>query len=168
MRKGMTLIETMIAMVILGIIGAALVAVFRGHITLSGPLQAQQIMVHDTRAAYDVLARELRHTCAIEHGVADSMQFRATVSGASQRYKYAIRGRSLCREAGGGGMQEVVPNASLLRFRYLAPDGIEVPLPITNANDERVARIHIRLRVTLPDRQDSLELSGYIAPRNMR
>ncbi|MBN1425722.1 type II secretion system protein [Candidatus Fermentibacteria bacterium] len=168
MKKGMTLVETMVAMVILGIVGGALVVVFTGHINMSRPLQTQQIMVHDARAAYDVLARELRHTNAIEHGVADSVQFRAMVGGVSQRYKYAIREGSLRREAGGGGMQEIVPNATLLRFRYLMVDGTEVPLPITNANDEQVKRIHIRLIVTQPDRRDSLQLSGFIAPRNLR
>lgn len=168
MKKGMTLVEIMVAMVILGIIGAALVAVFIGHVSISGPMQVRQIMVHDARAAYDVLTRELRHTCAIEYGVADSVQFRATAGGVSQRYKYAIRNGSLRREVGGGGMQEVVPNATLLRFRYLMVDGTEVALPVTNANDEQVARIHTRLTVTLPDRQDSMQLSGFVAPRNLR
>lgn len=168
MKKGMTLVEMLIALVILGIIGAALVVVFRGHMLISEPLQERVDMIHDARAAYDVLARELRHACAIELGTTDSLVFRAPVNGPSQRYKYAIRGGSLCREAGGGGMQEVIRNATLLRFRYHMVDGTDVLPPITNVNDQMVSNVNVRLVITLPDRGDSIDLSGFVAPRNLR
>lgn len=163
----MTLIETMIALVVLGMISTALVMVFRGHVGMSTPLQARATMIHDARAAYDIVSRELRHCSAINDGQADSIQFTALIAGASQTYKYALRGRSLRREAGGGGMQEVVENAVRLRFAYSNIEGNPISPPITTANDQLVKRIDITVAVMQPDGRDTMTVSGALSPRNL-
>lgn len=167
MRRGMTLVETMVALVIFGVISAAVVAVFRGHVRLTHPLQARATMVHDARAAYDILSRELRGATSIIEGAADSITFTSRISGSNQTYKYVIRSRSLRREAGGGGLQEVVENAVRLRFQYRNTEGNLITPPINTANDQTVKRIDVTVAVMLPDGRDTMTVSGTVQPRNL-
>ncbi|MCU0612533.1 MAG: prepilin-type N-terminal cleavage/methylation domain-containing protein [Candidatus Eisenbacteria bacterium] len=166
-RRGLTLVEMIVALTIFGIVSAALFMVFRGHLSLSGPLQARADMIHDARASFDILSRELRHCSSIQSGQADSILFLARISGVSQTYKYALHGRSLRREAGGSGMQEVTERAVDLGFTYLNLEGNVVSPPITIANDQLVKRILVTVSVMLPDESDTFTVSGAVAPRNI-
>ncbi len=170
--RGMTLVETLIALTVFVIITAALVTVLRGHLTMSGPLQMQADMIHDGRAALDIMLRELRHARSITSGERDSIQFIAYMpDGGPTPYptvKYARRGRSLRRDYNGSGMQEVTLNVARVRFAYFNMEGNQVSPPITVANDQLVKRIEASISVTTADRRDTFHLTGSVVPRNIR
>ena len=167
-HRGMTLVEMMIALAIFTFISGALFLLLRGHVNINRPLQMQSDLTHDTRAAYDILTRELRHISAIEQGDAHSIQFRALVSGVSQTYRYLLEDDgTLRREIGNSGLQEVIPNTVQLDFLYSDREGIVIPPVITIANDQDVKAIDLTIGVVSTDRQDTLVLQGVVRPRNL-
>lgn len=166
--KGLSLVETLVAVVILSFVLAAVVSIMRGHVLLNRPLMARAEGIHNVRAAFDILSRELRHTSAIDDGGTNSISFRSTIDGAERSYQYRLSGGTLERQENGGGYQEVTYNATLLSFQYLDAYGSPVlPLPINNLIDFRVKTIVANIGVAIPTLGDTLVLNGRVSPRNI-
>ncbi len=166
--RGTTLVELLIAIVVFMFISAAVLMLFRGHLNLNEPLQMRAIKTNDARAAFDILSRELRHVSGIQQGEANSIQFDAKIgTSALMTYKYALVGNWLKREAGGSGMQELIPNAFLLNFEYTNPEGSILPTPITLMTDQAVKGIEVTLGVLSTDGTDTLILCGKVKTRNL-
>lgn len=166
--RGTTLVELLVAMVVLMFISAAVLMLFRGHVNLSKPLQMRAIQTSDARAAFDILSRELRHVSEIQQGEANSIQFDAEIgTSALMTYKYALDGDWLKREAGASGMQELIPNVFLLDFEYTNRVGSILPTPITVMTDQDVKGIAVTLGVLSTDGTDTLILCGKVKTRNL-
>lgn len=165
--KGLSLVETLVAVVILSFVLAAVVLIMRGHVLLNRPLMARADGIHNVRAAFDILSRELRHTSAIDDGRANFISFRSTIDGAERSYQYRLSNGRLERQENGGGYQEVTYNATHLSFQYLDVFGNPVPMPVGTMLDFRVKAIVANVGVVIPDQGDTLVLSGRVSPRNI-
>jgi len=162
-RRGFTLVEMLIAMVIVGIMGIALVAFLRAqHQTMvrqnSGVLTTQ-----NARAAMDMLARELRNAGYSPRGAlsdarvqvmdVDSVSWTADMNADGdtldastglwdERVAYFVQGTSLMRSAGGGAGVAVRDH------------GISLLVQFTSRLAGGLARVEI-LTVTLAAQPDS-------------
>lgn len=179
-NRGMTLIEMLIAMVILGIMGIALVGFLRAqHQTVlrqnDGVLATQ-----NARAAVDMLARELRNAGFNPRGSAsggalrtidaDSISWTAdldldgdTLSSSTswdERVAYYQQAHKLARAAGGGGGTAVTDGVDSLRFTYFDGEGAET------ADPELVEQVRIRLYYSTPDGVQSGVIESQVALRN--
>lgn len=165
--KGMTLVETLIAVMVLSFVMAAVALLITGHVNLNRPLMARAEGIHNVRAAFDILSRELRHTSAIDDGRADFISFRSTIDGAERSYQYRLLNERLERQENGGGYQEVTYNATHLSFQYLDTFGSPVPGPVDNLLDFKVKAIVANVGVVIPELGDTLFLNGRVSPRNI-
>ena len=179
-NRGVTLIEMLIAMVILGIMGIALVGFLRAqHQTVlrqnDGVLATQ-----NARAAIDMLARELRNAGFNPRGStsggalntidADSISWTAdldldgdTLSSSTswdERVAYYQQARRVERASGGGGGTPVTDDVDSLRFTYFDGDGA------TTADPALVEQIRIRLYYSTPDGVQSGVIESQVALRN--
>ena len=180
-RRGFTLIEMLVAMVIVGIMGIALVGFLRAqHQTVvrqnSGVLATQ-----NARAAVDMLARELRNAGYSPRGTvsgaqlttidADSVGWTAdmnadgdtldsSVGSWDERVAYYKQGTSLMRAVGGAAGDPVTDNVDSLRFTYLDADGNATADPAV------VEQVRIRLYYATPDGVQSGVIASQVALRN--
>jgi type IV pilus assembly protein PilW len=179
-NRGVTLVEMLIAMVILGIMGIALVGFLRAqHQTVlrqnNGVLATQ-----NARAAVDMLARELRNAGFNPRGSvsggslrtikADSIAWTAdldldgdTLSSSTswdERVAYYRQGSTLMRGAGGGGGAALTDNVDSLRFDYLDDDGA------ATADPDVVEQVRIRLFYSTPDGVQAGVIESQVALRN--
>jgi prepilin-type N-terminal cleavage/methylation domain-containing protein len=164
--KGLTLVESLIAVTVLSFVMAAVVLLIRGHVNLNRPLLDRADGIHNVRASFDILSRELRHASAIDNGQTGFISFRSVIDGAERSFQYRLSNNRLERQENGGGYQEVTYNATHLDFQYFDLMGNPVPLPVTNLLDHRVAVIVASIGVAIPDQGDTLVLSGRVSPRN--
>jgi len=166
--QGMTLIELMIAMAMFMIVSGALWFILRAHVNMNKPLMERSQMIHDARAAYDILSRELRHTAVILDGRSDYIEFEALINGSYREYSYRLQGDELQRKQQGfSGFQTLVDNATDLEFNYTDILWNNVPTPVDTALSRNVTAIHITVGVAMPDFSDTLILSGRVSPRNI-
>ena len=180
--RGMTLIEMMIAMVIVGIMGIALVGFLRAqHQTVlrqnNGVLATQ-----NARAAVDMLARELRNAGYSPRGGVsgararintmqiDSVAWTADMSadgdtldsstGWDERLAYYVLGTNLMRATPGGGATAVTDNVDSLRLSYFDGDGVATADPAV------VEQVHIRLFYSTPRGVQRGVIESQVALRN--
>jgi len=179
--RGFTLVEMLIAMVIVGIMGIALVAFLRTqHQTVvrqnSGVLATQ-----NARAAIDMLARELRNAGYSPRGAlsaaqlgtiqSDSVSWTADMNADGdtldsstgvwdERVAYFEEGSAMMRAAGGGGGTAVTDNVDSLRFTYLDETGAATADPAV------VEQVQIRLYYSTPDGVQSGVIESQVAVRN--
>lgn len=179
--RGFTLVEMLIAMVIVGFMGIALVGFLRTqHQTIvrqnSGVLATQ-----NARAAVDMLARELRNAgysprgplsaAALRTIKADSVSWTADMNADGdtldsstgvwdERVAYFQDGSAMMRASGGGGGTAVTDNVDSLSLRYL--DG----LGATTADPAVVEQVQIRLYYSTPGGVQSGVIESQVAVRN--
>lgn len=180
-RRGFTLIEMLVAMVIVGIMGIALVGFLRAqHQTVvrqnSGVLATQ-----NARAAVDMLVRELRNAGYSPRGTvsgaqlttidADSVGWTAdmnadgdtldsSVGSWDERVAYYKQGTSLMRAVGGAAGDPVTDNVDSLRFTYLDADGNSTADPAV------VEQVRVRLYYATPEGVQSGVIASQVALRN--
>ncbi|CAN5832281.1 hypothetical protein BH20GEM1_BH20GEM1_08690 [soil metagenome] len=180
-RRGFTLIEMLIAMVILAIMGIALTGFMMAqHQTVvrqnSGVLATQ-----NARAAVDMLTRELRNAgynprLSAEGGSlrtieADSVSWTADMNADGdtldastglwdERVAYYQEGTAMMRASGGGGGTAVTDEVDSLRFTYLDGTGT------ATADLGLVEQIHIRLFYSTPGGVQSGAIESQVAVRN--
>jgi len=178
--RGFSLIEMMIAMVIVGIMGIALVGFLRTqHQTIvrqnSGVLATQ-----NARAAVDMLARELRNAAsnprmspsggALRTIKADSVSWTTdldldgdTLSSSTswdERVAYYKQGSMLMRAPGGGAGTALTDNVDSLRFTYIDGEGA------ATADPDLVEQVQIRLYYTTPAGVQRGLIESQVAVRN--
>lgn len=178
--RGMTLIEMMIAMVIVGIMGIALVGFLRAqHQTVlrqnNGVLATQ-----NARAAVDMLARELRNAGYSPRGAVsgarintmrqDSVGWTADMNadgdtldsstGWDERLAYYVQGTNLMRATPGGGAAAVTDNVDSLRLGYFDGDGAATADPAV------VEQVEIRLFYLTPAGVQRGVIRSQVALRN--
>jgi type II secretory pathway pseudopilin PulG len=166
----LTLVETVIAIVVLSFVMAAVTMLITGHVNLNRPLTNRADAIHNLRAAFDILSRELRHTSAIDDGRSYFISFRAVMDGVERSYQYRLLNGRLERQENGGGYQEVTSNATHLSFEYFDKFGSPVQMPVGNLLDHKVAAIVATVGVFMPEQPeqpDTLLLNGRISPRNI-
>lgn len=176
----MTLIEMMIALVILGIMGIALVGFLRvQHQTVlrqnDGVLATQ-----NARAAVDMLVRELRNAGydprrsvaggQIRSMESDSIAWTAdldldgdTLSSSTswdERVSYYESGGHMMRATGGGAGTALTDNVDSLRFVYLDGDGA------VTADPDVVEQVRVGLFYSTPDGVQTGVIRTQIALRN--
>lgn len=179
--RGMTLIEMMIAMVIVGVMGIALVGFLRTqHQTVlrqnNGVLATQ-----NARAAVDMLTRELRNAGynprnqpaggELKTIKADSVSWTADMNADGdtldssagkwdERVAYYKQGTNLMRASGGGAGTAVTDNVDSLRFTYL--DGTGTP----TAAVAEVEQVRVRLFYSTPAGVQRGAIESQVAIRN--
>lgn len=179
--RGFTLIEMLIAMVILGIMGIALTGFLMAqHQTVvrqnSGVLATQ-----NARAAVDMLVRELRNAGAnprltpdggaLRTINADSVSWTADMNADGdtldsstglwdERVAYYEEGTTMMRAPGGGAGVAVTDDVDSLRFTYLDGSGA------TTADLALVEQIRIRLFYATPDGVQTGVIESQVAVRN--
>jgi hypothetical protein len=164
----MTLVEMMIAMALFMIVSSALWFILRSHVNMNKPLMERSQMIHDARAAYDIISRECRHAAVIIDGDTDHIEFEALINGSYRTYWYRLNGNELERKQQGfSGYQTLVENATDLEFQYTDILWNNLPTPVDSALSRQVAAIHITVGVALPDFSDTVVLSGRVSPRNI-
>jgi prepilin-type N-terminal cleavage/methylation domain-containing protein len=179
-RRGFTLVEMMVAMVIMGIMGIALVGFLRTqHQTVvrqsSGVLATQ-----NARAAVDMLVRELRNAAynprrspsggALVTIKADSVSWTSdldldgdTLSSSTswdERVAYYKHNRRLMRAAAGGDGIAVTYDVDSLRFTYYDGAGA------TTADPDLVEQVLISLYYATPEGVQSGVIESQVALRN--
>ncbi len=179
-NRGVTLIEMLIAMVILGIMGIALTGFLRTqHQTVlrqnDGVLATQ-----NARAAVDMFAREFRNAGYNPRGSAsggrlgtiesDSVSWTAdldldgdTLSASTswdERVVYWQQIRRLMRAGGGGSGVVLADNVDSLRLTYLDGDGV------ATADPALVEQVGIRLFYSTPNGVQSGVIESQVALRN--
>lgn len=179
--RGFTLIEMLIAMVIVGIMGIALVGFLMSqHQTVvrqnSGVLATQ-----NARAAVDMLARELRNAGYSPRGAlsgaqlrtikADSVSWTADMNADGdtldsstgkwdERVAYFQEGSAMMRASGGGGGTAVTDNVDSLSFTYLDGAGAATADPAV------VEQVQIHLYYSTPEGVQSGVIESQVALRN--
>lgn len=180
-RRGFTLIEMLIAMVIVGIMGIALTAFLRAqHQTMvrqnSGVLATQ-----NARAAMDMLARELRNAGYSPRGPlsgaelrvmdADSVAWTADMNADGdtldsstglwdERVAYFAQGTSMMRAAGGAAGVAVTDEVDSLRIVYYDGEGV------VTADPALVEQVWVRLFYSTPDGVQAGVIESQVALRN--
>ena len=180
-RRGFTLIEMLIAMVIVGIMGIALTAFLRAqHQTMvrqnSGVLATQ-----NARAAMDMLVRELRNAGYSPRGAlsaarvqamdADSVSWTADMNADGdtldtsagqwdERLVYFVQGESLFRASNGGAAVALTDDVDSLRIAYFDGDGA------ATADPTLVEQIRIRLYYATPEGVQAGMMQSQVALRN--
>lgn len=182
-QRGFTLIEMLVAMVILGVMGLALVGLLRSqHQTVvrqnDGVLSTQ-----NARAAVDMLVREMRNAAydprasgdaALIAMQADSVAWTADLNENSVvtdsvlvadfyeevAYWYDAGTRSLQRGAMGGAGLPVADDVDSLRLTYLDRTGA------ATADSSEVDLIRIRLWYSTPDGVQTGAIESQVALRN--
>lgn len=180
-RRGFTLVEMLIAMVIVGIMGIALTAFLRAqHQTMvrqnSGVLATQ-----NARAAMDMLARELRNAGYSPRGAlsgarlqamdADSVSWTADMNADGdtldastglwdERVAYFAQGSNLMRAAGGAAAVAVTDAVDSLRILYYDGDGA------VTADPAVVEQVWVRLFYSTPDGVQAGVIESQVALRN--
>lgn len=180
-RRGFTLVEILIAMVILGIMGIALVGFLRAqHQTMvrqnSGVLATQ-----NARAAMDMLARELRNAgysprgslsaARIQAMDVDSVTWTADMNADGdtldtstglwdERVGYFTQGTSLMRAAGGAAGVAVTDDVDSLRILYYDGEGV------VTADPAVVEQVWVRLFYSTPDGVQAGVIESQVALRN--
>ena len=180
-RRGFTLVEMLIAMVIVGIMGIALVGFLRAqHQTMvrqnSGVLATQ-----NARAAMDMLARELRNAGYNPRGALSGAEIRAmdgdsvawtadmnadgdTLDSSTglwdERVAYFVQGSSLMRATGGGAGVAVTDDVDSLRILYYDGDGV------VTADPAVVEQVWVGLFYSTPDGVQAGVIESQVALRN--
>lgn len=179
--RGMTLIEMMIAMVILGIMGIALVGFLRAqHQTIvrqnDGVLATQ-----NARAAVDMLTRELRNAGFNPRKVAgggrlstikaDSVSWTADMNADGdtldtsagkwdEQVAFYKAGHKLFRASGGGAGNELTDGVDSLRFTYFDGTGA------VTATASAVEQVRVRLYYSTPAGVQRGMIESQVALRN--
>jgi len=150
-QKGLSLIEMMVVVVILGVIVLALVTFFTGGTKSWVAGQSQLKAQREARQAIDQMVREIREGNEIK---SNSDSYSVTVyippfplEGIAEYYVfYALSGTTLQRD-GNPLIDNVQINGESI-FKYYNNDGTEV-----NPPDSTVSKIHINLKVDV-DKDD--------------
>lgn len=180
-ERGMTLIEMLIALVIVGIMGIALVGFLRAqHQTVvrqnSGVLATQ-----NARAAVDMFARELRNAGYSPRGAlsaarvrtmrADSVSWTSDMNADGdtldssagrwdERLAYYVQGANLMRATPSGGATAVTDNVDSLRLSYFDDVGAGTADPAV------VEQVRIRLFYSTPSGVQRGMIESQVALRN--
>jgi len=120
---GFALAELLVVLALAGLVLLALTGLLQqgGQAYLGGTarLDAQQ----SARVALERLGRELRGA-----GIQNDLNGDGVISGNPERITYALRGRALRRNAGGGA-QPIIDDVEALTFAYLDAEGRPTRVP---------------------------------------
>ena len=138
-KKGFSLIEMMVVVVILGLVVLALVTFFTGGTISWMAGQSQLKAQREARQAIDRMVREIRHGEVITAGTNNSITLTIPALGSDDAYNVTYSwngtyGYPINRES-----NPVIDNVQILAFTYTYPDGS------TNILD--VSKVHILLEV---------------------
>ncbi|WP_394700231.1 PilW family protein [uncultured Desulfosarcina sp.] len=166
-NRGFTLIELMVAMVIAGIVMAAIVATYRNQMRTHLTQQSIVDMHQTARAALHLMKSEIQMAGYDPIGSADATVLTATsnefrfqidadgdgaIAGGNEDIRYALNGTKLGRETGGaGGLQPVAENVDALQFIYF--DENLTRFTPTAGNQSELDRVRMVL-VTIVARAD--------------
>ncbi|HEY7473089.1 MAG TPA: prepilin-type N-terminal cleavage/methylation domain-containing protein [Gemmatimonadota bacterium] len=180
-RRGFTLIEMLVAMVIVGIMGIALVGFLRAQHQTVVRQNTGVLATQNARAAVDMLARELRNAGYSPRGTVSGAHL-TTIDGDSvgwtsdmnadgdtldsstgkwdERVAYYVQGSSLMRAASGGTGAPVTDNVDSLRFAFFDGAGAATADPAV------VEQIRIRLYYSTPEGVQNGLIESQVAVRN--
>jgi len=179
--RGMTLIEMMIAMVIVSMMGLALVTFLRTQHQTVVRQNSGVLVTQNARAAIDMLARELRNAGYSPRGSfsaarirtmrTDSVAWTADINADGdtldantgqwdERLAYYVEGSNLMRATPGAGATAVTDNVDSLRLTYQDGTGA------TTADPADVEQVQIRLFYSTPSGVQRGVLESQVALRN--
>ncbi len=157
-KKGFSLIEMMVVVVVMGLIILGLVTFFTGGtrswITGQSQLSAQR----NARQAMDWMVREIREADYIEDSSTPSIIDFHTPFDGDISYSFSLSDRDLKR-----GISPVINNVQSLVFTYFDNNGNLVDPP----DKDRISKVHIDLQVDVDqDSNPDITLNSDINLRN--
>ena len=179
--RGLTLIEMLVAMVIVGIMGIALVGFLRTQHQTVVRQNAGVLATQNARAAVDMLVRELRNAGYSPRGAlsgarinamqVDSVSWTADMNADGdtldtsagqwdERLAYYVQGANLMRASPGGDAAAVTDNVDSLRLAYFDGDGA------ATADPAIVEQVRIRLYYSTPEGVQRGMIESQVALRN--
>lgn len=155
-EQGFTLIELILAIVIVGIIAIAITAAFAPTMRVSVAVDTRKEALQGGRLAIERMIREIREARSIAAGfTATSLTF---TNAASSTITYSLSGASLQRIVGGV-PSDITCCVQGLTLTYLKKDGSAATLPAD------VWRIRADLQIKVGD--ETVELRSEVNPRNI-
>lgn len=151
-EKGFTLVELILAIVIVGIIAIAITAAFVPTMKVSVTVDTRKEALQGGRIAMERMLREIREARAISAGfTATSLTF---TNAAGSTISYVVSGTSLQRNG-----TDLTCCVDTITLTYLKKDGSTATAPAD------VWRIQADLKVKVGD--ESVELRSEVNPRNI-
>ena len=156
-QKGFSLIELMVAVVILGLIILALVTFFTGGTIAWVAGQSQLEAQRNARLAMDRMVREIREADYVAStSISDDIDFHTPFAG-SISYSLSVSGGDLKRDD-----IPMINNVQSLVFSYYDSSGIQVEPPVGT-----VSKVHINLEVDVDkDGNPDITLNADVNLRN--
>jgi len=162
-QKGMTLIELMVVVVILGLIVLGLVTFFTGGAKSWVAGQSQLKAQREARQAMDRMVREIRHGKTLDiSSTSTSIVFKTPFNGSPDINYYLNTGTGILYR----NTNPIIDDVLSLSFTYLDSNDNVIP----NSDSEfsnKVSKIHIKLQVDMDkDNNPDITLNSDIDLRN--
>lgn len=160
-RKGFTLIEYLIVILVVGVIAAVLGALIIQGVRAFDSIAAREALMTEAEAAAERMSREIRNAgSAADMVEADSNTFSFTdIYG--DGIKYHIEGKLLMRNE-----KILAAKLETAEFSYFDKQNIEINSPLS---EERFRDIHlVGIKLVFSDRGQEAAIETKIRPRNFR
>lgn len=169
-QKGITLIEILVVLAILGMIALALHRILKGGLDVWRGGKERTDIIAQARVAMDRLSRELRATDKILTADSNYLSFSANIDddAAEEVMLYSWSGTSLdplAREEDSGGLHSIALNVDSFTIKYYSKNMTELTTsPLTEAERRSVWMITIDTRVKKDDNE--VDLRSTVQARN--
>jgi len=163
-QKGFSLIELMVAVVILGLIILALVTFFTGGTKAWVAGQSQLEAQRNARQAMDIMVREIREASDIKQDSTSHKIIFETPWSADLKYSWSGDEEDPILR----GANPLINNVQSLNFEYFnSLDEKITELPISIINAPKISKIHIDLKVDVDkDNNPDITLNADVNLRN--
>jgi prepilin-type N-terminal cleavage/methylation domain-containing protein len=163
-KKGFSLIELMVVVVILSLIILGLVTFFTGGVRSWITGQNQLSAQRNARQAMDRMVREIREASNIIAGSTSSKRINFNTPWNSNLY-YTWSGNNW--EAIFEGTNPLINNVQNLTFKYFNSVDVEIVPPLTTETAPEISKVHIDLKVDYDkDNNTDINLNSDIDLRN--
>ena len=163
-KKGLTLIELMVVVVVLSLIILGLVTFFTGGVRSWITGQNQLSAQRNARQAMDRMVREIREASDIIADSTTSQRINFNTPWNSNLY-YTWSGATW--EAIFEGTNPLINNVQNLTFKYFNNSDVEIDPPLTDDTASKVSKVHIDLQVDVDqDNNPDITLNSDVDLRN--
>lgn len=163
-QRGFSLIEMMVAVVILGLIILALVTFFTGGTKAWVAGQSQLEAQRNARQAMDRMVREIREASNVIASSTSSIEINFNTPW-NTNLKYSWSGDEwdpILR-----GTIPLINNVQSLAFTFFDTSNVEVDLTLTEESASKISKVHIDLRVDVDqDSNPDITLNADVKLRN--